>query len=72
MSKFLFIVESPNKCGKIRSFLGSDYNVLASVGHIREIPKKGLNIDIKNGFEPTYEITESKKDVVKSIKQAAE
>jgi len=41
---------------------------MASVGHIRSIPKKGLNIDIKNGFEPTYEISADKKDVVKGIK----
>ena len=58
----LFIVESPNKCAKISSFLGSEYKVMASVGHIREIPKKGVNIDIKNGFEPKYEISNDKKD----------
>ena len=67
----LIIVESPNKCGKIKGFLGSEYIVTASVGHIREIPKKGLNIDIKNGFEPTYEISPDKKSVVKEIKELA-
>jgi DNA topoisomerase I len=70
MSK-LFIVESPNKCSKIKSFLGADYNVMASVGHIRQMPKKGLNIDIKNGFTPTYEIIHGKGEVVKRIKEAA-
>ena len=72
MAKYLLIVESPNKCQKIKSFLGGDYDVLASVGHIRQIPKKGMNIDIKNGFEPTYEITKEKKDVVKKLKEAAQ
>lgn len=73
MSKYLVIVESPNKCGKIKGFLGADYNVIASVGHIREIPKKGINIDIKNGtFEPTYQISSDKKDVVRKIKEEAE
>jgi len=73
MSKYLVIVESPNKCGKIKGFLGNDYNVIASVGHIREIPKKGINVDIKGGsFEPTYQISNDKKDVVRNIKEEAE
>jgi DNA topoisomerase-1 len=68
----LFIVESPNKCSKIKSYLGADYDVMASVGHIREIPKKGINIDIKGGtFEPNYEVSREKKDVAKKIKDAA-
>ena len=67
----LVIVESPNKCSKIKSFLGAEYSVTASVGHIREIPKKGLNIDISHGFEPCFEVSKDKKDVVKSIKEAA-
>jgi len=67
----LFIVESPNKCAKLRKYLGNEYNVMASVGHIREIPKKGLNIDIRGGFVPTYDIIDGKKNVVKDIKQAA-
>lgn len=71
MSKYLFIVESPGKIHKIQGFLGSDYRVLASVGHVREIPKKGLNIDVDNSFEPTYEISHDKKDVVKKIKEEA-
>ena len=67
----LFIVESPSKCGKIKSFLGNDYEVIASVGHVIEIPKKGFNIDIKNNFTPKYEIIKDKKDVVKKIKEHA-
>ena len=67
----LFIVESPNKCAKIKSFLGSDYQVVASVGHIMEIPKKGMNIDVKGDFEPVCEVIQNKKDVVKNIKELA-
>lgn len=67
----LVIVESPNKCGKIRSFLGDGYKVMASVGHIREIPKQSINVDIKGGFEPTYEVIKDKKSVVKDIQEAA-
>ena len=67
----LFIVESPSKCGKIKGFLGNDYQVIASVGHIVEIPKKGFNIDVKNNFTPKYEIIKDKKDVVKKIKEYA-
>ena len=68
----LVIVESPNKCGKIKSFLGSEYSVMASVGHIREIPKDGMNIDIKGGtFEPTFVVSSGKKDVVRGLKEAA-
>jgi len=69
MSKNLVVVESPNKCNKISSLLGSGYKVIASVGHMREIPPKGMNIDIKNGFEPFYEISKGKTDVVKKIKE---
>jgi DNA topoisomerase I len=71
MSKNLVIVESPGKCVKIKSFLGADYKVIASVGHFMEIPKKGMNIDIKGGFEPFYQIAHDKKDVVKKIKEEA-
>lgn len=71
MAKKLFIVESPNKCSKIKGFLGDDFVVTASVGHIRSIPKKGMNIDIKGGFIPTYEVSSDKKDVVKKIKEEA-
>lgn len=70
MSKYLFIVESPNKCSIIQSYLGSDYKVIASVGHIREIPKKGINVDMKSGtFEPVFQVSYDKRDVVKKIKE---
>ena len=71
MSKILFIVESPNKCKKLNTYLGSNYIVMASVGHVQSIPRKGMNIDIKNGFIPHYEISSDKKEVVKKIRNAA-
>ena len=67
----LFIVESPNKCEKLRKILGKDYYVAASVGHIRGIPAKGMNIDIAGGFEPKFEISKGKGDVVKNLKTLA-
>jgi DNA topoisomerase-1 len=67
----LFIVESPNKCGKLRKILGKDYTVAASVGHIRGIPAKGMNIDIENGFAPKFEVSKGKGDVVKNLKKLA-
>ena len=68
----LFIVESPNKCGKLRGYLGNDYKVTASVGHIREISSKGMNVDIKNDFTPVFQVSYDKKNVVKELKTLAE
>jgi len=68
----LFIVESPSKCVTLRKYLGSDYKIVASVGHIRSIPKKGLNIDIKNNFTPKFEISKDRKKIVKELKELAE
>jgi len=71
MAKNLVIVESPAKAKTIEKFLGSDYMVKSSFGHIRDLPKKGLNIDIPGGFEPTYEISSDKKKVVAELRKAA-
>ncbi len=72
MSKYLVIVESPNKVKKIKSFLGKEYDVCASVGHIKDLPAKGINVDIKNDFKPTYGIMPGKKDVIDNIKKKAQ
>lgn len=69
--KNLVIVESPAKAKTIGQFLGSDYTVKSSFGHIRDLPKKGLNIDIPNGFEPTYEISQDKKKIIAELRKAA-
>ena len=71
MSKNLVIVESPAKAKTIEKYLGKDFTVKSSFGHIRDLPKKGLSIDKDNGFEPTYEISPEKKKTVAELKKAA-
>ena len=68
----LVIVESPAKAKTIEKILGSDYKVMSSFGHIRDLSKKKLGIDIENGFEPKYEISADKKKVVAELKAASE
>ena len=67
--KPLVIVESPAKAKTIGSFLGSDYDVRASVGHVADLPSKGLAVDVDNHFKPTYELTERGAKVVKELRQ---
>jgi DNA topoisomerase I len=71
MPKSLVIVESPSKAKTINKYLGKGFKVLASVGHIKDLPKKGLGVDVENDFEPTYEVMPGKEKVVKEIKDAA-
>ncbi len=71
MTKNLVIVESPAKAKTIEKFLGQNYVVKSSFGHIRDLPKKGLNIDINKGFEPFYEISPDKLKVVQELKTIA-
>lgn len=71
MPKNLVIVESPAKAKTIEKFLGKDYVVRSSFGHIRDLPKKGLNIDIENNFEPHYEVSADKRKVVAELKKLA-
>lgn len=71
MSKNLVIVESPAKAKTIEKFLGKDYTVKSSFGHIRDLPKKGLNIDIANDFAPTYEISPDKKKTIAELRKLA-
>lgn len=71
MANNLVIVESPAKARTIAKFLGSDFDVESSFGHIRDLPKKGLNIDIENNFTPKYEISSDKKKIVSSLKKSA-
>ncbi|MHC4214378.1 MAG: DNA topoisomerase, partial [Planctomycetota bacterium] len=69
-AKSLVIVESPAKAKTINKYLGSDFEVMASMGHVRDLPSKGLNVDIENDFEPTYDIMPGKKRIVTSLKAA--
>ena len=70
MQENLVIVESPAKAKTIEKFLGKDYKVMSSYGHIRDLKKKSLSIDPKT-LEPTYEIPDDKRKVVAELKKAA-
>ncbi|MBR6533288.1 MAG: type I DNA topoisomerase [Clostridia bacterium] len=70
MSKLL-IVESPSKVKPIKKYLGGEYEVMASAGHVRDLPKSKLGVDIENGFAPQYINMADKKDLIKSLKNAA-
>lgn len=70
MAKPLVVVESPAKAKTISKFLGDTYDVRASVGHVADLPSKGLAVDVDNGFKPTYELTERGRQVVKDLRAA--
>ena len=71
MSKSLVIVESPAKAKTIGKYLGKDFVVKASLGHVKDLPKKDLAVDVEKGFEPTYEVIEGKKKLMAELRQAA-
>src|SRR5690606_27043630 len=76
MSKNLVIVESPAKAKTINKYLGDDYKVMASIGHIKDLPVKDLGVDVENDFEPSYEVIpdtkkRGNKKVVSELKKAA-
>ena len=70
MSK-LVIVESPAKANTIKKYLGSGYEVMASMGHVRDLPKSKLGVDVENHFQPKYEPIKGKEDLIKKLKSAA-
>ncbi len=71
MSK-LVIVESPSKAKTIQKYLGQDFEVMASFGHIRDLPKSRMGIDIESGFKPNYMVMSDKKEILSKLKSAAE
>src|SRR5437762_1585083 len=76
MSKNLVIVESPAKAKTIKRFLGSDYTVMSSIGHVRDIPTKKVRggrppVDIEHNFAPTYEIDPEKRKLIAELKKAS-
>lgn len=71
MPKNLVIVESPAKAKTIEKFLGKDYKVMSSYGHIRDLKKKNFSIDVEDGFSPIYEIPDDKRSLVAELKKAA-
>jgi DNA topoisomerase-1 len=72
MSKYLVIVESPAKAKTIKKYLGNDYKITASMGHIRDLPQSHLGVDIKNDFNPMYIIIAGKSTLIKELKADAE
>src|SRR5271170_3274609 len=71
MAKGLVIVESPGKVKAINKYLGKNYVVKASLGHIKDLPKKDLAVDVDNGFRPKYEVIEGKKKLMQELRDAA-
>src|SRR5690554_7365156 len=69
MAKNLVIVESPAKAKTIEGYLGKDFLVMSSYGHVRDLAKKGVAIDIENDFKPNYEISPDKKTVISDLKK---
>ena len=71
MSKNLVIVESPAKAKTIAKYLGADFTVKSSFGHVRDLPKKGMSVDIEHDFAPAYEVSPDKKKTVAELRKAA-
>lgn len=71
MSK-LVIVESPAKAKTIKKYLGSDFDVVASMGHVRDLPENRLSVDVKKDFKPKYEVIKGKEKLVEELKEAAD
>src|SRR5579884_4153324 len=71
MAKSLVIVESPAKAKTINKYLGKNFAVMASLGHIKDLPKRDLAVDVDNGFKPKYEVIEGKKKLIQELKDAA-
>src|SRR6185437_16198834 len=71
MAKNLVIVESPAKAKTIEKFLGSDFEVRASMGHIMDLPRKGLGVDVRHDFQPKYVVIEKKDRLVADLKAAS-
>src|SRR5271154_2972411 len=71
MAKSLVIVESPTKAKTIGKYLGKQFIVKASLGHVKDLPKKNLSVDVEKNFEPHYEVIEGKKKLIAELKAAA-
>jgi DNA topoisomerase-1 len=71
VTKPLVVVESPTKVRTVKKYLGNEYNVAATVGHIKDLPNKEIGIDIENGFKPKYDNIPGKQKIIKTLKKAA-
>ena len=72
MANNLVIVESPAKANTIGKFLGKDYKIVASVGHVRDLPKSQIGVDVEHNFEPTYVVPADAKKRVALLKKLAD
>ena len=71
MTKSLIVVESPTKIKTIKKYLGKDFTIAATVGHLKDLPQKEIGINIEKGFKPKYTTIPGKQKVIRSLKQAA-
>jgi DNA topoisomerase-1 len=71
MPKSLLIVESPTKVKTLQAFLGPSFKIMGSQGHVRDLPKSGLSVDIEHDFEPKYELLEDRKHIISALREAA-
>jgi len=71
MAKKLVIVESPAKAKTINKYLGSDFNVKASMGHVRDLPERKFGVEIENDFKPTYQVSAKRKTLVTELQKNA-
>jgi DNA topoisomerase-1 len=71
VTKPLLVVESPTKVKTLRKYLGKDFNIAATVGHLKDLPEKEMGIDVENGFTPIYRSIPGKQKVIRTLKQAA-
>ncbi len=67
MSKQLVIVESPTKAKTISKFLGADYKIMSSYGHVRDLPARQLGVDVEHGFQPKYVVSKDKQPIVSEL-----
>ena len=72
MAKYLVIVESPAKVKTIKKFLGSNYEVMASQGHVRDLPKSQMGIDVDNDFEPKYITIRGKGEILAALRKGSQ
>ena len=70
MSKYLVIVESPAKAKTIKKYLGTNYEVIASMGHVRDLPKSQMGVDIENDYEPKYITIRGKGELLATLRKA--
>jgi len=71
VTKPLLVVESPTKVKTLKKYLGKNFNIAATVGHLKDLPAKEMGIDVENGFKPDYHSIPGKQRVIKGLRQSA-